>query len=509
MNFLCSVSIAALLGTLTVPVKGNPAASLPSATPQPANGDAIGWDIKGLHINDLFQWLARMGGKQYFSNEEIGDIVVTGQIIKGDPIEKMKEIAIMYNLVIYQKGQTVYALTQDQVSGLPATQAQYVLEYLRPVRARLEELLRPMLTPDRGSVQFEEKTGTIVLIDNEQRIQQAMEFLRKIDRPKRQVVVRCRIFRVNNTLTKSQGVDWSPTLGASTGLTLTAQATNVYSYLLGASGASSIIVGGTNAGTVKTLTGGAGAPFVLNQPTVNVVVKALQDRNLVEQISEPCLATEDNEMATVGIVDRIPIITTEQNGSSGTLETTTKVRYQIDEHDAPKDREIGVKLRVTPTILPDGTIRMVLYPSVAAITGYVAGQNVGGITNEYPTVNEASLESIARIPSGYSLVIGGFYQVQKTNDDNKVPVLGDIPGIKLLFTNKSHQTTKTNLVFILTPETYEPTDIVGATNASERMSDMLQDASAASLTTPEQKWEREYIARMRNVGLPKGVSELK
>jgi type II secretory pathway component GspD/PulD (secretin) len=138
----------------------------------------------------------------------------------------------------------------------------------------------------------------------------------------------------------------------------------------------------------------------------------------------------------------------------------------------------------------------------------VAGQNVGGVTNEYPTVNEASLESIARVPSGYSLVLGGFYQVQKNNDDNKVPVLGDIPVIKVLFNNKSHSTTKTNLVFILTPETYEPTDVVAATNASERMSSTLQEA-LPSLVTPEQKWQKEYVVRMRSAPLPKGVSEFK
>ena len=62
-------------------------------------------------------------------------------------------------------------------------------------------------------------------------------------------------------------------------------------------------------------------------------------------------------------------------------------------------------------------------PRSAQITESIEGAS----GNFYPRVSEATIQSIARIPDGHSLVVGGFYGEVESKDNNKVPFLGDIP----------------------------------------------------------------------------------
>jgi type II secretory pathway component GspD/PulD (secretin) len=187
------------------------------------------------------------------------------------------------------------------------------------------------------------------------------------------------------------------------------------------------------------------------------------------------LITEDNEQATISIIDRIPIITstTTPGGVSGQTTVTEEVRYKIDTadkaitEDPQNHREIGISIAVTPTLLPDGTVRMKMRPRSAQITGEVIGQGVGGTAgNRYPRVTESMVETMARIPDGCSLIVGGFYGEVQSTDKNKVPLLGDIPIVNFFFKSKESVKEQTSLVFIVTPTSYDPTSGAATTRVS-------------------------------------------
>lgn len=120
-------------------------------------------------------------------------------------------------------------------------------------------------------------------------------------------------------------------------------------------------------------------------------------------------------------------------------------------------------------MLPDGTIRMRMRPRNAQITGVVQGIPVAGIRNEYPLVTESMIEALARVPDGHSLVVGGFYGEVKTDRDNKVPLLGDIPMLNFFFKSSETVKEKTSLVFIVTPTSYDPRSGVANKSASARV----------------------------------------
>ena len=206
------------------------------------------------------------------------------------------------------------------------------------------------------------------------------------------------------------------------------------------------------------------------------VLRALAEGGLASQVSNPTLITEDNEQATISIIDRVPIITTTTTAASGggisaNPTVTEEVRYKIDtsdksiDTDPDKHREIGISLVVTPTLLPDGTVRMKMRPRSAQIV-----EKIKSITgNEYPRVTESMVETLARVPDGHSLVVGGFYGEAQIDGKTKVPVLGDIPVLNFFFKSKDATKEKTSLVFIVTPKSYDPTNRSANNSASNRL----------------------------------------
>src|SRR6266446_729850 len=190
----------------------------------PMRNTGTTYSLDNYPLNDLYQYLATQAGLQYFHSAVLDQFKVTGQLFKGgDPLENMRELALQYNLVLYQRGRTIYALTQDQIVDLPQQEFRYELKYLHPTPDEVQQLLSRFLTSDRASVTFEPKVNTIVVMDNESAIRRISTFLSSIDRPKHQISVQVRVLSINNTASKGTGIDWSQTLGPN-GLSLNATA---------------------------------------------------------------------------------------------------------------------------------------------------------------------------------------------------------------------------------------------------------------------------------------------
>ena len=418
-----------------------------------------GYIIKDANLNDIFQFLAKDAGRQYFHNAKIAgpEFLVTGHLNDGNPLQQMEELAFMYGLSLHVKGNTIYALTQAQLAQLPSSEFHYQLRYLRPTdMEQIKELIKPILSPGTGIVNFEPKTNTIVIIDSAHRIEQARELLHKIDQVKGQIIVETKILRINSGAAERVGINWATSLGATgTDLSVIRDLNSVF-------GLDSPILDG----------GDSSSNLVLSPLQLTGVLRALAEGNIANQIANPTLITEDNEQASISIIDRVPIITsTSTVSAAGPAQITEEVRYKVDTSDKSIDvdpenhREIGISLTVTPTLLPDGTVRMKMRPRSAQIVEEIV--SVTG--NRYPRVTESMVESLARVPDGHSLVVGGFYGESEQRDRNKVPVLGDIPVLNFFFKSKETIKEQASLVFVVTPKSYNPSSLGETRNAYTRV----------------------------------------
>lgn len=423
--------------------------------------------VRQASLNEVMQYLAELGGFQYFHNTEAEGpaFIVTGHLNEGDALEQMQELGLMYGLTVYQKGSTVYALTQSQLGKLPQQPMQYQLKYLRPTDIeQIKVLLTPVLTPGSGVVDYEPKTNTLIVYDNEQRIDGVRAILEQMDQPKQQIAIETKILRVKSFTHNRIGVDWESVLGD--GLTVEAIGALNTLFNLPESDTVGQVIRGTSSSpggssrTVETLrtVERNNSGLVLSPVQLRAVIRALNSGNLAEQESCPTLITEDNEEGLITIIDRVPIIVTTISETDFGQNISEEVRYRVDPEDSVEletTREIGVTVSVTPTILPDNTVRMLLRPRTAQIVEFVEGQT----GNRYPRVNESTIQTIARVPNGHSLLIGGVYDVASVDKVNKVPGLGDLPLGNLLFKSTDRSKEQTSLVFVVTPTTYEPVSI--------------------------------------------------
>jgi type II secretory pathway component GspD/PulD (secretin) len=299
-----------------IPAPGNPA---PPGTPvaaapfapleqqkQEMQKSEEGFIIKDAGLNDIFQFLAKSAGRQYFHNAKIAgpDFLVTGHLNDGNPLQQMEELAFMYGLSLHTKGNTIYALTQAQLSQLPSAEFHYQLRYLRPTDMEaIKELIKPILSPGTGIVNFEPKTNTIIIIDTAHRIEQAQELLHGIDKAKGQIIVETKILRVNSSAAERTGVNWSASLGTDgTSIDIARDLNSVF---------------GLPSSLRSEIAGGEGTNLVLSPVQLSGVLRALAEGGLASQVSNPTLITEDNEQATISVIDRIPIMTSTTTPGTG------------------------------------------------------------------------------------------------------------------------------------------------------------------------------------------------
>ena len=463
----------------------------------PALADDGYW-IDNAPINEVFQYLARSIGLQFFHNNELSSpqYNVTGHLKLDDPRQQMEDLALAYGLTVYQQRNSVSLLTETQLSRLPLEVMSYQLKYLRgaPLNRvtatsgdlsgasgggaggggggmgggagqadfeKLKSIIRPMLTREVGQIEFEEKTNTLLVTDNSVKLERIRALLADIDRPKQQILVNVRVLRIRRDESRRVGVDWSQALG-DVGTTISMrQSLNALfnlpdTYQITRTGDPS------NPASSLDKINQEGIGLVFGNTQVQAILRALEAADLVTQEAAPTLITEDNEQGTISIVDRFPVITANISTTTAGQNISEEVRYQIDTKDPDpstnpeKSREIGVTLTVTPTLLPDGTVRMKLRPRVAKIVELVAGRGSSGTAgNVYPRVSESTVEAISRIPAGQSLFLGGFYDYNSLEGNNKVPLLGSIPGIGKLFGSEQKKLEQVSLVFVITPQVYD------------------------------------------------------
>lgn len=183
---------------------------------------------------------------------------------------------------------------------------------------------------------------------------------------------------------------------------------------------------------------GANGGFVARIVGTNVTatLRALAQNNNLDVLSRPYILTSDNQLASIIVGQSVPIPTNSRVTTDGQI--INSVEYQ----------NVGIILNVTPHINPAGLVTLDVDSEVSALSGETVAitQGLGA-----PIIDTRSAQNEVAIADGQTIVIGGMMQDQKTQNVQKVPLLGDIPGLGLLFQRNTDDKKKTELLFFLTP----------------------------------------------------------
>src|SRR5207248_1462879 len=142
---------------------------------------------------------------------------------------------------------------------------------------------------------------------------------------------------------------------------------------------------------------------------------------------------------------------------------------------------------VTPHINPDGLVIMDVNPIISALSGQTVPITAG---TGAPIINERSAYSRVGILDGQTIVIGGLMEDKKTQTVSKIPILGDIPGLGLLFQRNQYGKTKTELLIFLTPH---------VASKPEQLKGMSKDETNGTKLTPNAVAPGAFQEQMRGM----------
>ena len=153
-------------------------------------------------------------------------------------------------------------------------------------------------------------------------------------------------------------------------------------------------------------------------------------------LANPRILVLDNETALFDIVTEHPYV--ERTITEGTVTETVKFK------------EVGVKLEVTPHITREGMVRLHIIPEFGVFV-----ERVTVATSDVPVVDTRKVNTIALVKDGQTVVIGGLRKKNASKEVNKIPFLGDLPLLGVLFRFEGEDTAVTELLVFITPRIIE------------------------------------------------------
>ncbi|MEE8344230.1 MAG: type IV pilus secretin PilQ [Woeseiaceae bacterium] len=305
------------------------------------------------------------------------------------------------------------------------------------------------LLSDRGSVSIDERTNTLLVQDSAERLQNIRRLVRTLDIPIRQVLIESRIVVVSDDFSRDLGVRFGATA-------YRANSTDGATVISGSAGGTDTMINSIVDNLADPANGtifpiqlpDLNDRFNVNVPIANpagrfsialleteylvdLELTALQTEGRAEIISTPRVITANQKEARIEQGVEIPF---QESASSGA--TTTQFKKAV------------LSLTVTPQITPDDHIIMDLRVSKDNV-GESVQSATGGLV---PSIDTRSIETQVLVRDGQTVVLGGIYETERRETISKVPFLGDIPGLGVLFRSKQTVTNKAELLIFVTPK---------------------------------------------------------
>ncbi len=300
---------------------------------------------------------------------------------------------------------------------------------------------RGFLSP-RGSVSFDTRTNTLLLNDTPEKIKQIRDVIAVLDKPVQQVLIESRIVVATDNFTRE--------LGAKFGISGKINNPNVGSAPPNGNGSGNVIsIGGQDTGNgttggglnvnlpSQTKGGSFGLAILGANYALDLELSAAQTEGRGEVISSPRVITANQQEAVIRQGQEIGYVTFQNSAGGGAGSGTATVQF----------KDAVLELKVTPTITADNRVYLAINVKKDALAGYVDAPGSGKI----PTIDTREINTSVLVDNGQTVVLGGIYEINKSNTITKVPGLGDIPGIGVLFRNTVRANSKAELLIFVTP----------------------------------------------------------
>ena len=405
-------------------------------------GERLSLNFQNIEVRSLLQVIADFTNFNIVTSDTVGGSLTLR--LKDVPWDQALNIIMeAKGLGMKKSGNVLWIAPKDEIDERTKRdyEAARNIEQLEPLRtqgfqinyAKAEELKKQIadnsgsgeastrFLSGRGSAIAEPRTNQLFVTDTPSKLEEIANLLKKLDVPVRQVLIEARIVEARDTFGRSLGVKFGGgyeragrgSVGSGYdkfGTSNSAPFVNLPAGLSTGGSAGTLALSIFNSGLTRFL---------------SLELSAMEAEGVGKVISSPRLLTADQTQAVIEQGTEYPYTQTAPNGA-----TTVAFKKAV------------LKLEVKPQITPEGNIILDLD---------LNKDSRGETTLQGVAIDTKHIKTQVLVENGGTVVIGGIFEMEETNQVNKVPVLGDIPVMGNLFKSRTRESTKREMLVFITP----------------------------------------------------------
>jgi type IV pilus assembly protein PilQ len=426
------------------------------------SGEKLSLNFQNIEVRSLLQVIADFTNFNIITSDSVSGAVTLR--LKDVPWDQALDIILQAKgLGMRKTGNVLWIAPKDEIAAKEKLdlESKAAIQNVEPLRTQAFQLNytkaadiaaqisagtgAARILSIRGSVIAEPRTNQLFVTDISGRLEQVQQLIAKLDIAVRQVLIEARIVEASDTFGKSLGVrlggsDLRGVRGGDPGYSIgggnRVALGGTYNAVSGTTGESSTTLDTINTTFVNLPALGQGgfspSSFAVSlfsaaaNRFLNLELSALEADGKGKLVSSPRIVTADQTKAMIEQGTEFPY---QQATSSG----ATSVSF----------RRATLKLEVTPQITPEGDIILDLD---------VAKDSRGETTAAGIAINTKHIRTQVLVENGGTVVIGGIFELTETENEARVPLLGDLPAVGNLFKTKTRTANKQEMLVFITPK---------------------------------------------------------
>lgn len=430
------------------------------------NGNRVTFNFQDIPVRSVLQLIADMSGQNLVASDTVGG-AITLRLINVPWDQALDVVLRAKGLDKRRNGNVIWIAPQEELAKYEQSvadarikaedSAELVTDYV-PISYGKAQDIAKLLTQGsmaggggagggggtrgflsaRGSVSFDERTNTLLLNDNPQKIRELRELIAVLDKPVQQVLIESRIVVATDTFTRELGAKFGISGKHTNPSGQVLQTGSTLGSTIGSNAAPGTLGnGGLNVNLpTSTQAGNFGLAILGANYAIDLELSAAQTEGRGEVVSSPRVITANQQEAVIRQGQQIGYVTYQNGGTTGGTAPTASVQF----------KDAVLELKVTPTITADNRVYLAINVKKDALAQFVDTPN-----GKVPQIDTREINTSVLVDNGQTVVLGGIYEITKANAITKVPGLGDIPGVGMLFRKTSRQSDKAELLIFVTP----------------------------------------------------------
>lgn len=419
--------------------------------------DPVDLDFENTDIQDVIRLLAAKAKVNIIFGSDVSG-TLTLRLTRVPFNEAFRTVLSMMNLTTDQVGDNILRvitpaeLTKQRTSSTAITKV-FQLNYSKASEVKTTVDAVRQAEGRSGSTTADTKTNTLIVTDSLEGLIATENLIGQLDVRPRQVLIEAKLVEVNANSGLNYGVQWDyfgidkGRIGGQQGNTV------IGGPVRHASDTPTKPFDGNQAVGLDADNGGLGAfgrgtgvalaadrvfgaltlGRITNNFILNATLSAAASQGKAKVLSEPKIATLNNQAADINVTTQIPYVTSNVASTGVQTQTVTYVTT-------------GIQLKVTPSINADGRITLMINPNVSQPSVAAAGSTQTGA----PAIDARAANTTVLVRDGETIVIGGLINDTMQDTVAKIPLLGDIPILGWLFKKKTKTRVRNELLIFVT-----------------------------------------------------------